>query len=73
MIVWTDIENEYEVILTSTPRSGVSEPREWVTFMCFGKGVKVKNHSAEPSAWTVINALVKSHKSVGHKKEYRSS
>ena len=61
----TDIEGEYNRILEDQPFWGSGKPREWFTFVAFGKAVKVKNPAAEASIWTVRSASSCSRKDAG--------
>ena len=56
VFLFADIETEYKRILEEHPFWGFGKPREWFSFVAFGKAVKVTNPAAEAHVWTCKSA-----------------
>ena len=69
----TDVEEEFERILQEKPSWGLSQPREWRSFMLFGKGRKCQHVDAEPSAWTLYSARSSNRGKTGRLKQRKNT
>ena len=67
MFLFADIETEYNRILEEQSFWGFDKPREWFSFVAFGKTVKVDNPTVEANIWTLKSDSRCSRNSAGRK------
>lgn len=70
--MYADVESEYRKIVDEKPFWGMSQPREWLSFMTFGKGQKCNDPDAESCVWATTNARAMKRDGHGRKRQRES-